>query len=587
MNTSDPDGKTPALPSWEGIINDVIADGGGEEQRKRSASSSLTTSSGDQRLSTNVLLTNAERNALHVEIYSYFEWLMIQVEKLEEETAAAVAEKDTADYTASSLRELLSKLESIFTVVGYGKVDTNATNLPLLESSLRGKLLSNRNNALVGEESKKIKRSASSSSSTTKNNMEQWTQLDFDIMFDKLVTYKNEHGHPNVPAKYTKDVQLGSWVSGLRSMKKAWDSGEVDDGGAATTLASQKKSIVTYLNIERIQKLASIGFVWDKVVLKRSEKKSFNERLDELQTYHTEHGNYNAPRNSSLGEWLHTQRSLFGKRDARFMEVKAPQMIAIGYVFDLRGNTSVSWEDRFQQLVEYKQNYGNFDIPSASAIDDGNGDDDELNDKNKFYKWVRRLHNEHRAFEKGTSSKLTAERMEKLQSIGFQFHGRKYRDWHSDPVPNISFEQRIQQLQTFLADTGTLNVDHNYKHNSNLGGWAVEMSSQYADWKSGKTQPSQEDIAKFDQLTTLGFQFNCGQHYGTKRSWEDQYNALVKFKEQNGNARVPLKYKADLRLGKWVQVQRQQYKLLQEGKKSQLTDDRIQKLLSLDSEIFV
>ena len=551
------------------------------------ASSSSLTTSGDQRLSNNVLLTNAERNALHVEIYSYFEWLMIQVEKSEEEEAAV------ADYSASSLRELLSKLESTFTVVGYGKVDTNTTNAPLLESSLQGKLLSSNRNNGVEESTKKRKRSA-------ENNMEQWTQLDFDIMFDKLVTYKNEHGHSNVPVKYTKDVQLGSWVSGLRSMKKAWDSGDeimdkvaaaIDDGGASTTtLTSQKNSITTYLNIERIQKLASIGFVWDKsklVVLKRSEKKSFNERLVELQSYHNEHGKYTVPRNSSLGEWLHTQRSLYKKRDARFMEVKAPQMIAIGYAFDLRENTSVSWEDRFQQLVEYKQSHGNFDIPSAKAIDDGYGNDDELNDKNNFYKWVRRLHNEHRAFEKGTSSKLTAQRLERLRSIGFQFNGRKYKTWHSDPVPNIPFEKRIQQLQTFLADTGTLDIDHNYKHNSNLGGWAVEMSLQYTDWKSGKTQPSQDDIAKFDQLTTLGFQFNIVQHYGTQRSWEDQYNALVKFKERNGNVKVPYKYKADLRLGKWVQVQRQDYKLIQEGKKSKLTDDRIQKLLSLDAEFFV
>ena len=41
---------------------------------------------------------------------------------------------------------------------------------------------------------------------------------------------------------------------------------------------------------------------------------------------------------------------------------------------------------------------------------------------------------------------------------------------------------------------------------------------------------------------------------------------------------MPLKYKADLRLGKWVQSQRQQYKLLREGKASKLTDERIEML---------
>ena len=80
---------------------------------------------------------------------------------------------------------------------------------------------------------------------------------------------------------------------------------------------------------------------------------------------------------------------------------------------------SVSWEDRFRQLAEYKQRHGNFDVPLSTAID-GDGDDKvELEEnQNRFYRWVSRLHNEHRAFEKGTSSKLNADHIEKLRSIG-------------------------------------------------------------------------------------------------------------------------------------------------------------------------
>ena len=62
-------------------------------------------------------------------------------------------------------------------------------------------------------------------------------------------------------------------------------------------------------------------------------------------------------------------------------------------------------------------------------------------------------------------------------------------------LPDIPFEKRIQQLQAFKADTGTLDIDHNYKHCSNLGGWAVEITAQYAGWKSRATQPSQDNIA--------------------------------------------------------------------------------------------
>jgi hypothetical protein len=141
--------------------------------------------------------------------------------------------------------------------------------------------------------------------------------------------------------------------------------------------------------------------------------RTWDDRLDDLRRYHEEHGTYNVPRNSSLGEWLHDQRTLYGKRDTRFMERRAPRMVAIVYVFDVRENTtaSVSWEDRFRQLAEYKQRHGNLDVPSSTAIDgdgDGDGDGDDKveleENQNRFYKWVSRLHNEHRAFEKGTSS---------------------------------------------------------------------------------------------------------------------------------------------------------------------------------------
>ena len=44
-------------------------------------------------------------------------------------------------------------------------------------------------------------------------------------------------------------------------------------------------------------------------------------------------------------------------------------------------------------------------------------------------------------------------------------------------VPDIPFEKRIQQPQAFKADTGTLDIDHNYEHCSNLGGWAVEIAA--------------------------------------------------------------------------------------------------------------
>jgi len=75
-------------------------------------------------------------------------------------------------------------------------------------------------------------------------------------------------------------------------------------------------------------------------------------------------------------------------------------------------------------------------------------------------------------------------------------------------------------------------------------------------------------IAKFNQRSALGFRFdilpfyennrswdNILPFYENNRSWEDHCAVLLEFKKENkGSVRVPLKHKADLRLGKWVQT---------------------------------
>jgi hypothetical protein len=478
---------------------------------------------GRDRLSDFVTLNNAERDALHVEIYKYFAWLSSKVVELETTESGRRSVK-RADYTASGLRGLLSKLEGTFKAIGVGggvggsggvggggvggggrrndradaamagvagggvydagggggrkakgeddhAMDAPAPDdandeddddddpppsppLPLLEVNLTRELS---DLAATAEEARKRQRAergaaaraylerretsspipnndgvATVEASTTSSpprttTTAHWEPLDFDVMFERLVAYMNEYGHPNVPVKYAKDMQLGGWVSGLRTKKKAYSEGggggnagedgnadvKNDDGnarGEGTTMSIDGVADGTieppppanynqkYLNPERIRRLESIGFSWSMSKTK-TKSRSWEERLDDLVRYRDEIGSYNVPRNSSLGEWLHNQRTLYGKRDKKFMSDKAPRMVAIGYAFDLRENNSVSWDDRYQQLAEYKHRHGNFDVPCPmSASDDAGGghDGSDLEDRFKFYKWVNRLHNEYR-----------------------------------------------------------------------------------------------------------------------------------------------------------------------------------------------
>ncbi|KAL7534228.1 hypothetical protein ACHAWF_004763, partial [Thalassiosira exigua] len=538
------------------------------------------------------VLANHERNRLHREMRDYFVWLADTVGTLETTEAGRRAVR-RADLRVAAIKGLLVRMESTLGLdpaTRPGKKgddddddeDVEPIALPLLESSLADEIASR---AAVEEE--KRKRVRAKKIREEREGANWWEPLDFEEMFGRLLTYRDEHGHPNVPVKYQKDLRLGSWVSGLRTKKKKYDeSGGRDDRSEEEKKRTGEHGAQRYLTPERIQRLESIGFLWS-MARPKAKPKSWDERLEDLRLWRELKGDFKVPRKEGLGEWLHNQRMLFAKRDAKFLAKKASRMEAIGYVFEFKETANVSWEDRFQQLAEFGRTHGHYDVPCPTSEEEDTGGDagnsEETAEQYRFHKWVTRLHNEYRAYEKGTPSKLTYDRVQKLLSINFVFKGPKVRGRpskkDSSHVPKISWERRIKQLESFKEDVGHLRVDHNYKHCSNLGGWAAEMSALHAKWRDGSAELSEGMIDKFRQLEAMGFGFDVTPHYDNNRNWDDHFAVLLRYKEENGgSARVPLKYKADMRLGKWVQTQRNQYKLFREGKESKMAPEKIQKL---------
>ena len=45
------------------------------------------------------------------------------------------------------------------------------------------------------------------------------TDKTWDVMFDRLMNYKNQHGNCEVPQKYMGDPQLGRWVRKQRQKR--------------------------------------------------------------------------------------------------------------------------------------------------------------------------------------------------------------------------------------------------------------------------------------------------------------------------------------------------------------------------------
>jgi phage pi2 protein 07 len=99
-------------------------------------------------------------------------------------------------------------------------------------------------------------------------------EIRWDAMFDRLVAFKEEHGHCLVPNRYKEDPKLGAWVSTQRRQRKA---------------ILEEKFQSTILSHNRIERLNAIGFVWYTSDPRRVQ---WDIRYEQLKAFHRDYGKY-------------------------------------------------------------------------------------------------------------------------------------------------------------------------------------------------------------------------------------------------------------------------------------------------------
>ena len=193
----------------------------------------------------------------------------------------------------------------------------------------------------------------------------------------QLEAYKAIHGHCRVPRTYKENPSLANWVSNQRHHQKV---GKLSD--------------------ERISDLEAIGFEWDL-----SDK--WTERLRQLKEYKTIHGNCRVPQkyqeNPSLGHWVSRQRHNF--KSDKLSDERIADLTAIGFEWEV----PCSWNDRLQQLEEYKVVHGHCRVPQHYKENPSLGI------------WVS---NQRSSFK---SDQLSDERIAQLNAIGFEWSILKTR----------------------------------------------------------------------------------------------------------------------------------------------------------------
>eukprot|EP00978_Attheya_sp_CCMP212_P015766 scaffold40806_cov53-Attheya_sp.AAC.8 len=139
---------------------------------------------------------------------------------------------------------------------------------------------------------------------------------------------------------------------------------------------------------------------------------SWDDMFQQLIEFRNVHSHTRVPhRSGPLSRWVKHQRSSFrrllvkGKQSWLTME-KLGKLETIGLIFKIRP-PSVSWETRFQELVEFKKAHGHMNVPRNSGQLAG-----RVNSQRHAY----------RLLQKGKSYALKKDRLEKLEGIGFLFN---------------------------------------------------------------------------------------------------------------------------------------------------------------------
>jgi len=178
----------------------------------------------------------------------------------------------------------------------------------------------------------------------------------------------------------------------------------------------QEKSIAK-LTANRISVLNAIGFPWNV----RGDS-YWQKYYDALVQYKAQNGDVKVPRlyaeNPRLGEWVTDQRKQYKLKcegsHSCLTDERKKKLDQLGFVWKVRDRAD--WNDRYEQLLEFKKVTGHCKVPQHYSQNRALG------------KWVAKQREQYRFYREGRHSFLTDERIDLLKSIGFiwKVKGRGY-----------------------------------------------------------------------------------------------------------------------------------------------------------------
>lgn len=325
----------------------------------------------------------------------------------------------------------------------------------------------------------------------------------FEKRFKELTSFKAQHGHCHPPESSSSDNgnnSLGMWcVNMRRSYKKI----------------QEKKKPCLHLSLSEIDKLETLGFVWDI-------ERAFEDKFAELSAFKAMHGHCNPPRNPStayfsLGQWFFDVRKAY----EQIQKGKAPQwplsqdqirrLENLGFKWKLSKRNA--FEERFVELTLFMAKYGHCSPPQTSAT--------------PFYSLAIWCNDKRRAYKQIQEGKpprhsnLTQEQIVRLEKMGFEwtrsgsatqiFEDDYCRHKQRSFVNNCksskqSFEERIADLIMFKDKHGHFYPPETSSNKyCSLARWCNQKRRAYSQMQQGKTPQSPISQDQIRMLESLDF----------------------------------------------------------------------------------
>lgn len=323
----------------------------------------------------------------------------------------------------------------------------------------------------------------------------------WDMYYASAKQYYQENGNLEVPARYITEegYALGSWLNNQKAIRKG--------------------TIVGNLTEDQIQKLDSIGMIWDS--LDYFWKQNFKLAKEYCLTY----GNLDIPTNykstdgKHLGNWILRQRQLYKSNSLTDEQIKKLDSIGM----DWMDRVDRVWENGFIEAKNYSEEYGNLSVPKNYRS----------NTDFPLGIWIQRQRSLYK------NNKISEDRIKRLTDVGM--------NWNPD-----NWEARFNLVKQYYEEHGNINISQKEVIQGVwLGKWIV---SQKKAMEEGKLTHEQIEMLKTLPMEEVGRKDN---------RWWFMYEEAKKYFLKFGNLNVPMDYLTSngKKLSDWIIRQRRNYKL--------------------------